>query len=62
MKTFICDSCKKQFNQALDEETYKDVNGNWHTFDLCAPCRGTLTKNVEEPKYNFFKKLIKKDK
>jgi len=60
MKTFTCDKCKKEFPQPLDEEKYKDTNGNWHTFDLCAPCRGILKTDSDEPKHNFFKKLIKK--
>jgi hypothetical protein len=62
MRIFICDNCKKQFPQPLDEEMYKDKAGEWHTLDLCAPCR-KLNKDAEtKTKQDFFEKLVKKDK
>lgn len=58
-KIFICDNCKKEFSQPLDEEKYKDVHGNWHSFDLCAPCRVKLKKEREKPEKAFLGKLVK---
>jgi hypothetical protein len=59
-KRFICDNCKKEFLQPLDEEMYKDIHGVWHTFDLCAPCRGELKGKKDKTNKDYFDKLIKK--
>ena len=61
-KLFICDKCGTEFPQPLDEEKYKDEHGNWHVFDLCAPCRADLKVVRAKPEKEFFKVLIKKPK
>lgn len=58
-KIFICDDCKKEFPQPLDEEKYKDIHGEWHVFDLCAPCRQKLEEKKEKTKKEYFEVLIK---
>jgi len=63
MKTFTCDQCGKEFPQAIEEEKYKDIHGNWYVFDLCAPCRNKYVNDIKEkPKKDFFDKLVKKRK
>jgi len=61
-KIFVCDKCKKEFPQPLDEEKYKDEHGNWHVFDLCAPCRGELDTDKKKPEKDYFEAILKKDK
>jgi hypothetical protein len=62
MKVFICDKCKKEFPQPLDEEKYLDEHGEWRVFDLCAPCRKGLKGEEDKSVDTFFKPLIKKEK
>jgi hypothetical protein len=59
MRIFICDKCNTQFPQPLDEEMYKDVNGNVHILDLCAPCRKDLKDKKEKPNKDFFENILK---
>jgi len=59
-KIFICDKCSKEFPQPLDEEKYKDIHGEWHVFDLCAPCRADLKVERGKPDKEFLGKLVKK--
>ena len=59
-KIFQCDSCNKKFPQPIDEEKYKDEHGNWHVFDLCAPCRGELKVKKEKPEKDYFDAILKK--
>lgn len=59
MKIFICDNCQKQFSQPLDEEMYKDENGNWKMLDLCAPCRKSLKEQKSGVEKTFFDKALK---
>ena len=61
-KLFICDQCGKEFPQPLDEEKYKDIHGEWHVFDLCAPCRKKLAGEKDKPVKSYFDKLVKKRK
>lgn len=61
MKHFVCDKCGKDFPQPLDEEKYKDIHGNWHVFDLCAPCRSGFSKSQKDSVDKFFKKLAKQN-
>jgi len=58
-KIFICDRCKKTFNEPLDEEYYTDENGVSYKFDLCAVCREDLRKAREDTHKEFFGKIIK---
>lgn len=61
MRIFICDECGKEFPHPLDQEKYRDKHGDWHVFDLCAPCRKNMQEEVEDkPKEEHFKKLINK--
>jgi len=61
-KRFICDKCKKEFPQPLDEEKYKDIHGEWHVFDLCAPCRKSLETKKDKPSKDYFEVLLEKGK
>jgi hypothetical protein len=61
-KIFICDNCFRQFPQPLDEETYKDEHGEWHVFDLCAPCRKLKLDAETVNKKDYFDKLAKAQK
>lgn len=59
MRIFICDQCKKEFPQPLDEEKYRDIHGEWYSFDLCAPCRAKLKVERRKPEDSFLGKLVK---
>ncbi len=61
MRSFTCDKCGAVFPQPLDEEKYKDEHGEWHVYDLCAPCRTILKQERGKPDRTFFSK-IKKEK
>jgi hypothetical protein len=58
MRIYICDRCKKEFPQPLDEEKYKQGN-EWFTLDLCAACRKELKAQKEKPIKEFFEPLLK---
>lgn len=61
-KIYVCDKCGKEFPQALDEEKYKDIHGDWHVFDLCAPCRSEFDTKVKKPKKDYFDAILEKRK
>lgn len=58
-KIFICDSCKKEFSQPLDEIFYKDEHGVNHIFDMCAPCRTDIKSKNSKHDKDVLGKLIK---
>jgi len=62
MRIFICDKCDEQFTQPLDQEMYKDSHGDWHSLDLCAPCRKKLKTERQKPEDDFLGKLVNKPK
>ena len=59
MRIFICDSCKKEFSEPLDQEEHVDIHGVIHIFDLCAPCRKKLKEDEDKPKKDLLKKMSK---
>lgn len=54
-KIFICDKCKKEFPQAIEEIQYKDEHAVWHVKDLCAPCKNKLEDNKKKLDKDFVK-------
>jgi hypothetical protein len=61
MKKFICDSCKSEFPQAIEEERVMDDHGVWHIYDLCAPCKNGLNDDHKKTTNDFIK-TFKKEK
>jgi len=55
MITYICDKCKKEFKQPLDQ-----VISDGLVLDLCAPCRTVIKKDIEDYKKEKYSSIKKK--
>jgi hypothetical protein len=60
MRIFICDNCKREFPEPLDQEKHTDIHGVTTNYDLCAPCRKKLKDEKAKPVTGFFAKIKEK--
>ena len=49
MRYFQCDKCKKQFQNELEQMTWKD-GGIEKAVDLCSPCKDIVKKDLNDYK------------
>lgn len=58
-RLFICDKCKAEFPEPIDQELYKDEHGNTTMVDLCAPCRKDIKTTKDKTEAEVLSQLVK---